>query len=381
MPATLEVGQKMRVLLAGDRPQDRDQGRKAALRIGLECTATDCVSLSDLRVRLVRQPVVDLVVVFVDSDCSAATKAIGLATDQTRQPIYAVVSGDAITNRDELLAAGATEVWPINDLRDGLLSSSNELRQSGKSPDTHGRIIAMTAAQMGVGATTIASGLAFALSGRKSVLLAELGTEIPELALDLDLAPKHSLAELIHASDRMDASMVRETVVKHAAGIDILAYMPETLRSEPFDAAVTRDFQILLRNLYEWVVLDVGPRHGIENEEILRAADLVCVVTRLDPASLRMTHKYIRTITENGVRVDDVMLIANRYGQSGQIPWQKAEEALRTKVAAWLPDDTRSVNRALTSGQPLVQAARWAKLTRELSRLAGEIQKRLMTVR
>ncbi len=373
----ITTGRGMRVLLAGDRSQDRDQGRRAALRIGLDCAAADCVSLSDLRLRLSKEPAIHMVVVFLDPDTTAATRAIKSAADQTRQPIFAVTAGDEAVARESAQAAGAAEVWPLERVREGLLTSSEEIRRDGRSPDRRGRVIAITAAQSGVGATTISSGIAFGLAGKASVVLAELGSGVPELALNLNITPKHSLADLIRSSERMDPSMIRDAAVKHDAGVDILAYMPETLAPELIDAQTARDFQILLRNIYNWVVLDVGPRHGIENEELVRHADSVVVVTRLDPASLRLTRKYVHTLVTNGVSANSLMLVANRFGQSGLVPWQKAEEVLKSKVEMWLPDDPRSVNGALTSGCPLVQAARWSKLTREMNKLATEIRTRL----
>jgi pilus assembly protein CpaE len=371
----------MRVLLAGDHSTDRDQGRRAALRIGLDCTSADCVSLADMRLRLAREPAADIVIVFLDPNLDAALHAIKWAADQTRQPIYAVTTSDDVVAGESAKAAGATEVWKLDDLRDGLLASSEGLRREGRTPERRGRVIAVTAAQPGVGVTTISTGVAFGLTGRESVVLAELGTGVPELALDLNLAPKHSLAELIRAADRMDASMIRNTAVKHEAGVDVLAYVPETLVAEPVGEEVARDFQILLRNLYDWVILDAGPRHGMENEELIRHADAVVVVARLDPASLRLTRKYINTLVTNGVAANDLLVVTNRYGQAGQVPWGKVEEVLRAKVHTWLPDDPRSTNRALTAGQPLTQVARWSKLTRELNRLASELRTRLTPVR
>jgi pilus assembly protein CpaE len=215
--------------------------------------------------------------------------------------------------------------------------------------------------------------LAFACAGSASVVLAELGVAVPELALDLDLAPRHSLAELIGASERMDASMIRNTVVAHAAGVDVLAYLPDTPTAEPLPAAAIRDFQILLRNLYNWTILDAGhPRAG-SNDDLIRHADHIVLVARLDPPSLRLTRKYFQSLVTGGVPADQIAVVANRYGQPGLVPWRKAEEALSTTIRAWLPDDPKSVNRCLVEGQPLVQIAKRSPLAVEFSKLAAEL--------
>ncbi len=373
----------MRVLLAGERQLERDYGRRTALHLGLSCAASDCVPLRELRVRLVRQPPGHIVVVFLDGDPATALRTLQQAAVQTHQPVYAVTaSPDNAELRAAAQEAGAAGVWPYAEFRDCLLQAIEELRQSGKVPEQRGRIIAVTAATDGAGVTTVAANLAAAIAERdEGVVLAELGTRIPELALQLDLQPQHSLAELIHASARMDASMVHKTAVRHVDGFDVLAYLPETLVAETLTSDIVRDFQVILRNLYRWAVLDAGPQHGMETEEVLRAADLLVVVSRMDPSALRLTRKYIRTLVDNGVAADDVVVVVNRYGQPGQIAWQKSEEALQRKVAAWLPESPRAVHAAMLAGRPVVRLARWSRLSRSLHRLAVEIHRRLAVAR
>ncbi|MEJ5274950.1 MAG: AAA family ATPase [Thermogemmata sp.] len=369
----------MRVLLAAERQHEREHGRRAALHLGLDCAASDCVPLSDLRVRLVRQPPGDLVLVFLDGDTATALRAVRQAAEQTQQPVYAITRYQQDAEVVEAArAAGAADVWPYDAVRDRLLEAIEELRRSGRVPEIRGRIVSVTAAVGGAGCTTVATGLAFTLAEREqNVVLAELGTRVPQLALNLDLQPKHSLAELIQAGERMDGSMVRSTAVQHPDKVDVLAYFPETLAAEELTPDNVRDFQVILRNLYRWIVLDAGPQHGLEAEEILRAADLVVVLTRLDPPGLRLTRKYVRTLVDNGVSAQDIVIVANRYGQSGQVPWQKAEEALQRKIEAWLPDDPRAVNNALILGRSVTQTARWSRLSRELRRLASALLARL----
>lgn len=369
----------MRVLIAGDRQSDRDQSRRAALRLGLECTATDCVPLADLRLRLAREPAVHLVVVCVDPDPAQAARAIKSAAGQTRQPIFAVTTNDEASVRESIEQAGATAVWTLNNARDGLLKATEELRRNGTLNERRGRLIAVTGALPGSGVTTIATGLAFALAGKSPVALAELSPGTPELALDLELTSRHSLADLIQAGDRLDASMIREAAAHHQAGVDVLAYAPETLTPEVLTAEVARDFQILLRVLYEWVVVDAGHLRPLEQDEVVRHADLVVLVARLDPPSLRLTRRYLQALVNLGMRADQLLVVVNRYGQSGQVAWRKAEEVLKAPVASWLPDDPKAVNRALVDGQPLVQVARGSKLTRELTRLATELRNRYTT--
>lgn len=366
----------MRVLLAGDRTQDRDSGRRAALGVGFECSSSDCVPLADLRQRLSREPAVHLVVVYLDPDPSAAIGVLRSAVGQSDQPIFAVSSKPAETLRGELEDVGVADLWPLDGVRESMLRSAELIRREGKTTGRRGRVVAVTAVLPGSGVTTVAAGLAFALAG-DSVALAELGAGTPELALDLDLQPPHSLAELLRAGDRMDARMVRDAAVRHEAGVDVLAYQCDTPAVEPVAADAARTIEILLRNVFDWSVLDAGHPTASGPGELLLNADAVILVARLDPPSLRLTRWYAKVLAEAGVPADGISIVANRFGQPRQVPWRAAEEALKTKVRAWLPDDPRSVNRALGEGKPLVKVARGAKLTREFGRLATALRAEL----
>ena len=361
----------MRVLFVGDRPQDRDDGRQAALRTGLECAATDCVPFADLRLRLSREPQAHLIVVYLGADPVATSPLIRAAVEHVSQPVFAVGN---VPDPTAAASLGVTGVWHPDGLREGLLTATNHLRKAARVPDSRGRVLVVASAQPGVGVTTVASGLAFALANPETVSLVELVTGTPELALDLDLTPRYSVAELVRASARVDVSMIRGAAVAHKSGVSVLAYAQDTITPEVVTPAVARDFQILLRTAFAWSVVDAGYGTGPGVMALLTHADAVVVVTRLDPPGLRLTRRFVVALAEGGVPVEDLVIVANRYGQSGQVPWKKAEDSLRTKVRAWLPDDPGSVNAALRDARPLAEVARRSRLARGLRTLAGELQ-------
>ncbi|OWK35263.1 Type II/IV secretion system ATPase TadZ/CpaE, associated with Flp pilus assembly [Fimbriiglobus ruber] len=322
--------------------------------------------------RLARSPDAQLVLVLLEPDLAAAEQTISLAFGQTGGPIAAVTTAET----PGLAPSGTIGVWSITELKAELARRVGIAERSAGG--RRGRVIAVTAALTGSGVTTVATGLAFALAGGGSVLLGEFGAPVPELALHLDLKPQHSVGDLLRAGDRMDVSMIRHAAVRHPAGVDVLGYPPDTLAVESPTRAAARDFQVLLRAAYDWVVLDAGhPQPG--GEELCRHADAVVVVTRLDLPALRLTRRYVEALTDAGVPAGTLLLAANRYGQSGLVPWRQAEKALALPVKAWLSDDPWAVNRALAEGQPLVKSAPRAGLTKELARLAADVRARFAT--
>jgi pilus assembly protein CpaE len=372
----------MRVMFAGDRGHDRDEGRRAALRAGLECTATDCVPLADIRLRLAREPEPHIIVVDLGDHPEAAAASVRAAVEGVKQPVFAVVHGRPASSLDAA-ALGVRAVWEPTAVREGLLAAANLLRKMGQVPDTRGRVVVVAAAHPGAGVTTVASGLAFALAQAKAgtVALVELTNATPEVALNLDLQPTYCFGDLIRESDRADVSMLRHAAVPHAAGVAVLAYSPETLVPEEVTPGLARDFHILLRSGFAWSVVDAGFGISPGTVALLAEADSAVIVTRLDPASLRLTRRYLARLAEREVPVEHVLVVANRYNQSGLVHWKKAEEALRRKVAAWLPDNPAAINAALRVGQPLVSATPRCGVHRQLKELVATLKKRFTTVR
>jgi Flp pilus assembly CpaE family ATPase len=66
----------------------------------------------------------------------------------------------------------------------------------------------------------------------------------------------------------------------------------------------------------------------------------------------------------------------NRYGRAQEIPAAKAEEALGLKIAHFVPDDPKSVNRANNNGVPVVRESPSARVSRSLAQLAASVNGR-----
>jgi pilus assembly protein CpaE len=274
------------------------------------------------------------------------------------------------------LRAGAREYLDLRQPRDELAQALGKLRPAGAADRPQGHLIAVTSACPGAGVTTTAAGLAFALARQDAgqVILAEIGNGVPELALDLDMEPRHAPPDLTRDWQRMDTTMLHHALIDHPTGVQVLAYPPGTLTPAIMNASGVGQLLLLLRSNCDVAVLDLGHAAKGALLKALLLCDAVALVTRLDVPGLRLTRQYLHDLVEGGAIQAKIHLVANRYGQRRQVAWRSIQESLGNNLGlSWLTDDPASINEALNHGQPLVQAAPRASLTKQVAKLAREL--------
>ncbi len=364
----------MRVIIASENAKQREQLRAPLLGAGLECDAADCVSFAELDARFAHAGA-DLIAVHVHLDSAAALALIQKASARMSAPVIVIGSTNDPKLVIDSLRGGAREYLEETKLREELPAALEKLRQAGAIRFKVGRTVAITSCCPGSGVTTVASNLAFALAQKhpKQVVLSELATDVPALALALDLQPRHTVSELIRDWDRADPAMLRQGLAEHSGGVQVLAHAAETLIAETVEPPAMRHLALLLRTLYDWTVLDLGHSAHSAAIEAMQLAEAVVVVTRLDVPALRMTRRYLQELEDRGIARERIRPVANFYGQSKQLPWKDAQDALGMPLAVWLPDDQASVNQALNEGQHIVQLARRAKISKRILELAQKL--------
>jgi pilus assembly protein CpaE len=375
----------MRVIIAGVPEEMRQGVRQTVLGTGVECDAEDCVTYAELPYRILHSRA-DLIVFWLGANPGLALPVLRHAAGQTRAPIVALGSTTNSQDIVQVMRNGASEYLQEDDLAEGLLATLKKMRQAGSPVVQWGQIIAVTGAKPGVGVTTIACNAAFALATAypRRVVLAELGHQVPELALNLDVDPKFDLNDLALREGRLDTTLLRQLLVQHQAQLDLLVHRPTTLQASMLPAPVMRTVLVLLRTMFEHTVIDLGHLSNPASRAALTLAGKIVVVVSLDVPTLRMSRRLLLELDDANVPRSRVVVVANRYGQSNQYPWKQAQEALGQEINEWIPDDAALSNQALNLGQPLVTLARRASITRRFdllaTRLNGTKQKAVQSV-
>ncbi len=194
-----------------------------------------------------------------------------------------------------------------------------------------GRILAFYGAKGGVGTTTIAINAAIALHrelGRK-VCLVDGNLQFGDHRVFLDLGlDRKSIVDIVTAPS-IDADLIRNVIVKHDSGVDLLLAPPspetaELVRPEhlPFIAEQ-------LTSMYDYILVDVDKRLDDVNLGVFEAAEIVFVVMTADLSCLKNVRLILETMNHLGYPPDKVQLVLNRSNAFTGINVKNAEGALQ----------------------------------------------------
>jgi len=369
----------MRVVVAQEQPGQTEQTRQILLGLGLECKADDCVPFAELSVRL-SQGSVDLVLVHIGENAAEALDSMRQAGPLTSAPILAVGPMTDAQHVAQAQRSGARQYLDESLLQAELEAALEHLHPTDSAKKAQGRVVSVVSPTPGSGVTTIATNLAFcwAIKNPERVALLELGRGTAELALSLDLEPRHTVEEVTQNWERMDAALLRQCMASHPAGVQVLTHAATALSVAPIDPRAVRKAVILARTIFAAAVLDLGHNLYEEHFEAMRLCDLVVVVVRLDIPGLRQARQLLSVLEERGLPAERIRLVANRYGQRGQLSWKKAEEALACKIAAYIPEDPGKVNQALNQGLPVVQVSKLSSIARSFGKLADLLNEKVV---
>jgi pilus assembly protein CpaE len=284
-----------------------------------------------------------------------------------------LVVGDIQGGRAVLRAMrqGASEYLDRMDLANELGSALDRLDQRTKRAFSVG----ICSAVGGAGCSVLAANLGCELSRSRSRCgLVDLKLEGGDLASLLDLKPQYTLADVNQNVEGFDSTLLKGCLASHACGVQLLAASMQFPSFVPVDVrGVGRAFSMLGRQV-DFIVADLDRCLGQATFATAQAADLLLCVMRLDFVSLRRTKLLLDFLMNGNVAQSKIRIVANRCGQSGEIPVSQVEDALRMKVQTQIPEDSKLVLRSINNGEPAVLTAPTSKFSRRIQELAAEIQ-------
>jgi pilus assembly protein CpaE len=240
-----------------------------------------------------------------------------------------------------------------------------------------GRVFAFYGAKGGVGTTTIAINAAIALHrelGRKACLVdGNLQFGDHRVFLDLGLDRK-SIVDIVSAPS-IDIDLVRQVIVKHDSGADLLLAPPSPETAELVTAEHMPVILEHLRTLYDYVLIDIDKKLDDVNLGIIEAAETVFVVMTADLSCLKNVRLVLETIGHLGYEKSKVQLVLNRSNAFTGINVKNAEGALKRTIDHQIVNEYRGAISALNSGAPFMFTKADSVLGRAILEFARVVDK------
>jgi pilus assembly protein CpaE len=368
----------MRAAIVSNHQVTARKAREALLHGGHDCPAENVYRLPGAADRLaLARP--EVVLVCLAPDPELALAEIAQLRHLVASPVLAIGPARDPQLILRMLRTGATDFVEEADLTTELEAALRRLRSEQGTMAELAQTIVLLGPSGGSGSSTLAANIATVLAqAHQKSLLLDLKLHSGDLATLLDLKPTHTLADLCRQAAVMDRVMFERSLDKHASGVHLLAPPRSFADVEQVTAEAMGRVLALGRDLFPYVVVDLDHSFREEQTQVLRQANVVLLVLRLDFASLRNAQRTLDYLTRHlGIAPDQVQLVANRHGQAHEVAPGKAEEALGTKILHFIPDDPKTVNWANNNGVPMVLQSPWAKVSRSVAKMAQSVNGRL----
>ncbi len=235
-----------------------------------------------------------------------------------------------------------------------------------KISEISGKVISIFGSKGGVGTTTVAVNLAVSIAKQQaipSVVLLDMNIIFGEVPIFLDMSPKHHWGDITKNIDRLDEFFLSNILTKHDSGVHILPSPKYLSDYPPPTPPVMETLLNLIKENFEYVIIDLGQSINETALRILQNSDLIQIVTIQTLPCLSNTNRLIKIFLEYGhTNADNLGIILNRYYKKGMVSIESAEEGIGRKMSWVIPNDYLTTMSAINSGQPLCQIAPRSKI-------------------
>ena len=241
-----------------------------------------------------------------------------------------------------------------------------------QAPRAGSMIITLFSPKGGVGRTTIAYNLAVALAANHRVCLIDGSLQFSDLR-GLLRVPATAPSMVNLPTDRIRESDVAEVVWKDPSGVDILLAPP---RVEMAEMVTTRDLEkalSIIRQLYEFVVVDTRPALSDDVLVYLDASDLILQVLEYDSMAIRALAMAGEAFDAIGYPPTKLATILNRSDSAGGFDRADVEAALGRPIDYEVVSDGRLVVAANNEGVPFVSGSPDAPISQGIRRIADSL--------
>ncbi len=235
-----------------------------------------------------------------------------------------------------------------------------------------GRVVTFVSNKGGVGKSTLATNCAVLAARRKagSVLLIDGSLQMGVAAALLDLRPAATLTDLARESERLDATMIRQSAAVHSSGLHLLAAPADAVEAMEVDDLLMARLITLARQTYDLVVVDTFPMFDRVVIATLDLSDHAYVILENVVPTLLGGIKLLDVLGRIGYPPERQSVVVNRFQRvGGALSLDDVAQRLGREIEHVLPFDKRVMAAANTGDPVAMHTVRFGGFSRSLQRL------------
>ncbi|QDX26307.1 pilus assembly protein CpaE [Sphingomonas suaedae] len=236
--------------------------------------------------------------------------------------------------------------------------------------------VAVIGTRGGVGASTLATSLAWLMSEKsdRSTALLDLDVHFGTGALTLDLEPGRGLTDAIENPSRIDGLFIERAMVKASDKLSVLSAEAPINSPVMTDGAAFFQLQEEIRSAFECTVVDLPRAMLVNYPHLISDVQVAVLVTELTLAAARDAIRIISWFKSNAPHTQ-LVVVANRVPTSGQLEISRKdfEGSIERKIDYLIPLETKIAVQAAKLGKPLAEAGKGTKSLAPLAEIAARV--------
>jgi pilus assembly protein CpaE len=278
----------------------------------------------------------------------------------------------------DLIASGIQEylLKPItpDHLRDAFVNAQMTIsgpRTVEAATDKPNIMAAVIGARGGVGASTLATSLAWLMGDKasRSTALLDLDIHFGTGALSLDLEPGRGLTDAIENPGRIDGLFIERAMVRANDRLCVLSAEAPINQPMLTDGSAFFQLQEEIRHAFEGTVIDFPRNVLVQYPHLLNEVHVIVLAVEFTLASTRDTIRVLSWLKANAPQAR-VIVAANKFVATGvEVSRKDFESSIERKVDVVLPFDPKTAAQAAKLGQPLAKVAKSSKLATAFNQL------------
>lgn len=277
------------------------------------------------------------------------------------------------------MQAGVREVLPPPINGPALQAAVQRLtrkRGTASSVDKQGEVFAFIGCKGGSGASFLAANLAHVLSARdgRTVALLDFDLQFGDTLLMVsDQRATSDVAEVARNIGRLDAELLRSAMVQVSDTLSVLPAPEELSQALEVKAAHVEAIVKQARQMFDFVVLDVGRSIDAVSLQALDMASRIFPVLQLSVPQVRDAKRLRILFKSLEYPSSKIHWVVNRYQKTGEISLESLEQTLNKKGLTTVPNHFAGVSASINQGVPIDRLARNNPVARALLDLAQAV--------